>query len=61
LIGGIFGVLAGLYLLGEGEDRFFAVYLLATCAVFIFIGSWYGRIARKVSISSMQPAHARSA
>ncbi len=45
LISAIFGVLGVASLLGE--DKFFAFYLLASCAVFIFTGSWYYRIGAK--------------
>ena len=51
LLGAIFGVL-GLFSLPH--DLFLAVFLLAPCVVFIFVGFWYNNIARKPSNLSLQ-------
>jgi hypothetical protein len=58
LAGGLFGVLGGLYLLGGGEDRAFAFYLLASFAVFMFIGFWFKRIGKQASNTPLQPTPA---
>jgi hypothetical protein len=47
LLGAIFAVVGGLSLLGG--DTFFSSYLLASCVVFIFVGSWFARIGKKTS------------
>ena len=56
LISVIFGVFGAASLLGE--DKFFAFYLLASCALFVFIGSWYYRIGTKASNRPLQPTPA---
>ena len=43
-LGTIFGIL-GLFSLSK--DLFFAIYLLAPCVVFVFVGFWYNSIGRK--------------
>lgn len=53
LLGGMFAVLGVLSL--AGEDKFFAGYLLMSGAVFLFVGTWYGRIARKASHTGVPP------
>jgi hypothetical protein len=47
LLGGLCAPLGALALFGE--DKFLAVYLLGASAVFLFVGTWYGRIAAKAS------------
>ena len=56
LLGGMFAVLGLLSL--AGEDKFFAGYLLMSGAVFLFVGTWMGRIARKASNTGVQPTPA---
>lgn len=55
LLGGFFAVLGSISLL---TDKFFAVYLLISGAVFIFVGTWYGRISKKASNPGVLPTPA---
>ena len=59
LLGAIFAALGVVSLFGA--DKFFAGYLLTTGTVFIFVGVWFGRIAKKTSNPDVQatPASGR--
>jgi hypothetical protein len=41
-----------------GGDYFFSTYLLASAAVFAFVGTWLARIARRASNPGVQPTPA---
>jgi len=56
LLGALFGVLGGLSLFGG--DYFLSAYLLASAAVFAFVGTWLARIARRASNPGVQPTPA---
>ena len=55
-LGALFLVLGSLSLLGG--DKFFALFMLASSAAYIFAGTWYGRISKRTSSPGAQPTSA---
>jgi hypothetical protein len=53
LLGGFFGVLGVISI--AGGDHFLSAYFLGSAAVFLFIGTWYARIARRAPNTDVQP------